>query len=329
MGPGRLVLLTTTHRVAAGLLSWPAWSALRDAERVVVEGADHDLLPALVDAGVETVVVENLPEALGALLDEAGAGASVLVAPHDAEETGRLLARELTARAAAGSAPQVEVLAGSYDLPGARLLDLVVVMDQLRSPGGCPWDAKQTHESLVRFLLEEAYETVEAIEGGDRDHLREELGDLLLQVVFHARLAEEDDDEPWSIDDVAGDIVDKLVRRHPHVFGDAEADTAEHVERNWEVLKAAEKQRGSAMDGVPLAQPALALAAKLFWRAEKAGVTVAVDPGAAAGEVTAESVGARLLALVAEARGAGVDPEAALRAAARDYATRVRSAESP
>jgi XTP/dITP diphosphohydrolase len=281
----------------------------------------------------------SLPAAVLSVLRRAAEGETVVLVPDDAEEAGRLLAGELTRRAAVGPVPEVEVLAGSYDLPGARLLDLVAVMDRLRSPGGCPWDAKQTHESLVRYLLEESYETVEAIETGDRDHLREELGDLLLQVVFHARIAEESAEMPWSVDDVAGDIVDKLVRRHPHVFSDDEAATAEHVERNWEVLKAAEKQRTSAVDGVPLAQPALSLAAKLMSRAEHAGVEVsaavprAAAPTPLAGDhaemAAAVEIGARLLALVAEARAAGVDAEAALRSAARDYAARVRAAELP
>ncbi len=215
---------------------------------------------------------------------------------------------------------ELEIVPGSYDVPGSRLIDLVAVMDRLRSPGGCPWDAEQTHATLVPFLLEEAYEAVDAVEGGDRDHLREELGDLLLQVAFHSRIAEEDSDDPWSIDDVAGDIVAKLVRRHPHVFSDTDAPTAAHVEANWEVIKAAEKGRSSAVEGVPLAQPALSLAAKLMSRAAKANV--AVDP------VESDDIGERLLVLVAEARAAGVDPETALRAAARRYAAAVRAAEA-
>jgi XTP/dITP diphosphohydrolase len=223
--------------------------------------------------------------------------------------------------AAAPTPPELEMLPGSYDLPGAALLDLVAVMDRLRSPGGCPWDAKQTHESLVTYLVEETYETIEAIETGDRDHLREELGDLLLQVVFHARIAGEDRESPWSIDDVAADIVAKLVRRHPHVFADVNAPTAEHVEANWEVLKAAEKGRESAVDGVPTGLPALALAAKLMSRAAKAGVPVSADPDDS-------SFGGRLLRLVAEAQAAGADAEAELRAAARRYADAVRAAES-
>ncbi len=172
--------------------------------------------------------------------------------------------------------PEVEVVHGSYDLPGARFLDLVALMDRLRSPGGCPWDGQQTHESLVTYLLEETYETIEAIEIGDDAHLREELGDLLLQVVFHSRIAEERSAEPWSVDDVAGGIVDKLVRRHPHVFGDGEAPDLETLDASWEQRKAAEKGRVSSMEGVPLALPALSLASKLLHRAEKAGVYVSV-----------------------------------------------------
>jgi len=203
---------------------------------------------------------------------------------------------------------------------GERLLDLVAVQDRLRSPGGCPWDAEQTHESLVRYLLEEAYECVEAIETGDRRHLREELGDLVLQVVFHSRIAAEHPDEPWSVDDVAGDIVDKLVRRHPHVFGTSTADTAADVEAGWERQKAAEKGRSSAVDGVPMALPALSLATKLVHRAEKNGVDVQVVEG--------DDLGARLMSLVVESRAAGLDAEAELRTAARRFVERVRAAEA-
>jgi XTP/dITP diphosphohydrolase len=199
---------------------------------------------------------------------------------------------------------------------GERLLELVAVQDRLRSPGGCPWDAAQTHQSLVPYLLEETYECVEAIETRDRAHLREELGDLLMQVVFHARIAAEDRTDPWSIDDVAGDIADKLVRRHPHVFGDVEANTPAEVEANWEQLKAAEKGRTSIVDGIPVAQPALALADALWRRAERAGVPAELLP-------RGDDIGAQLFRLVADARAAGVDPEAALRAAARDFRDRV------
>jgi XTP/dITP diphosphohydrolase len=206
-------------------------------------------------------------------------------------------------------------------MTGHRNLDRAVeIMDRLRSPGGCPWDAAQTHESLTRYLLEEAYEVIEALETGDLVLLREELGDLLLQVLFHARIAEE---EPggFSIEEVAGDLVDKLVRRHPHVFGGVEAGTAEELNEAWERHKIAEKARTSAVDGVPLAQPSLALAAKLVARAERAGIDVEPESGNAIGE--------RLFAVVCDAVASGVDPEAALRATARAYRERIQSAERP
>jgi XTP/dITP diphosphohydrolase len=209
---------------------------------------------------------------------------------------------------------------------GERFLDLVEVMDRLRSPGGCPWDAEQTHATLVKYLLEEAYETAEAIEDGDTQALREELGDVLLQVVFHARIAQED--EGFDVDDVAAGIAEKLIRRHPHVFAGAKADTAGDVEANWEALKATEKGRTSATDGVPLAQPALALAAALVGRAAKAGLDVPV-PGVidAPDVIDEDSIGDLLMAVVVLARSAKVDPEGALRAAARRYRGLVQAAE--
>jgi XTP/dITP diphosphohydrolase len=159
----------------------------------------------------------------------------------------------------------------AVEQPGWPLLDLVAVMDRLRSPGGCPWDREQTHASRAPYLLEETHETLEAIDSGDDAHLREELGDLLLQVVFHARIAAERPGDPWTIDDVAGGITEKLVRRHPHVFADAEAPTAAHVEQAWERLKAAEKQRASVLDGIPVSLPALAAAQKTVSRARRVG----------------------------------------------------------
>jgi XTP/dITP diphosphohydrolase len=204
---------------------------------------------------------------------------------------------------------------------GAALLDAVAVMDRLRSPGGCPWDAEQTHESLLQYLVEECYELYQAIEDGDRDAIREELGDVLLQVLFHARVAAEHDARPFTIDDVAGDLVAKLVGRHPHVFaGSEQIDTAERQERRWEELKRAEKQRGSSVDGVPLGQPAVALAAKLTSRTARAHLPTDLLPAGA-------SVGEQLFALAAKAKLAGVDPEAELRTAARRFADRVRAAE--
>jgi XTP/dITP diphosphohydrolase len=188
----------------------------------------------------------------------------------------------------------------------------VQVMDRLRSPGGCPWDAAQTHESLTRYLLEEAYEVIEAIETRDLGLLREELGDLLLQVLFHARLtAELPPGQAFGIDEVAGDLVDKLVRRHPHVFAGASAGSADELNETWERHKVSEKGRTSAVDGVPMNQPALALAAKLVSRAQRAGIG-APEPGP-------DEIGDRLLSVVVDAVTAGVDPEGALRRTARAY----------
>lgn len=214
---------------------------------------------------------------------------------------------------------------------GDRVTELVAVMDRLRSPGGCPWDARQTHASLVEYLVEEAYEVIEAIEAQDREALREELGDLLLQVVFHARIAAEDADDPWTIDDVADGIVAKLVRRHPHVFGDDTADSAEHVESRWHELKAAEKGRDSVTDGIPAALPGLMYAAKHLSRSsglevDVPGRSMATDTLAAfTGE---DELGEFLLGVVAEARARGWDAESAVRAATRAHAERIRSVEA-
>ena len=214
--------------------------------------------------------------------------------------------------------------------PSDRVRDLVAVMDRLRSPGGCPWDARQTHRSLVEYLVEEAYEVVEAIETGDRDHLREELGDLLLQVVFHARIAQEDPDDPWDIDDVADGIVRKLVRRHPHVFGEDSLQTPEHVEARWHELKAAEKGRASVTEGIPATLPALLLAGKLLSRSAALEVDVPEHATAESllGEMDDEAaLGDLLLAVSAVSRKRGWDPEAALREASRRHAERIRSVE--
>ena len=232
-------------------------------------------------------------------------------------------------RQKAGVAPELEMVQGSFDVPGARLLDVVAVMDQLRSPGGCPWDAEQSHASLAPYLLEESYETLEAIDAGNLDDLREELGDLLLQVAFHARVAEEHPDRPWSIDDVAAGLVAKLVRRHPHVFADADVATADEVEANWHRLKADEKGRSSAVDGVPLAQPSLALSAKLLSRASRAEVALEVDEPDLPDDLTDGQLGVILLGVVSAARRQGLDPEGALRRAALDLRRRIREAEAP
>ena len=209
---------------------------------------------------------------------------------------------------------------------GARLLELVAVMSRLRRE--CPWDAKQTHGTLAPHLLEESYEALEALESGDPDALREELGDVLLQVMFHAEVASErTDGTGYTIDDVAGGIAAKLVRRHPHVFGDVTVSGADEVKQNWDAIKAAEREAkngapGSVLDGVPFGQPALSLAAQLQRRAERAGV-----PSELADLDGAAGLGAELFALVARARAAGLDPELELRAAARAYRDQVQAWE--
>ncbi|GAA3061069.1 MazG family protein [Actinokineospora globicatena] len=211
--------------------------------------------------------------------------------------------------------------APTHRTPGAALIRAAQVMDTLRSPGGCPWDADQTHESLRQYLVEEAYELLDAIDDGDRPALREELGDVLLQVLFHARVASDDTADPFDIDDVATALVDKLVSRHPHVFADGPAVwDAETQQGRWDELKQQEKQRDSSVDGVAMGQPALALAAKLVHRAGKAGFPADLVP-------EGESVGERLFALAARARVDGRDPEHDLREVARGFADRVRSAE--
>lgn len=216
---------------------------------------------------------------------------------------------------------------------GARILELVEVMDRLRSPGGCPWDARQTHRSLVEYLVEEAYETLEAIEAEDNEGLREELGDLLLQVVFHARIAQENVDQPWDIDDVAGGIVDKLIRRHPHVFADTSASTAEQVEANWHALKAQEKGRSSVTEGIPEKLPALLRAAKVESRSASLADRIpepALSPAADAAISTLADegqFGELLLALVSAGRRNGWDAEAALRGAVRQRMAQIRSLE--
>jgi XTP/dITP diphosphohydrolase len=324
-----LIVLATSPRVAPGLLSWPAWQALRSAGMVLAPPG-HPQLPALDDAGIAYLVADEWdPELLSS--DEIAvwlpmSGDDPLVPPG------------------------ARLLHGSADLPGAHLIDLVATMNRLRAE--CPWDARQTHASLAPHLLEEAYEAVEAVESGDQRALREELGDVLMQPVFHARVAaERTDGTGYTIDEVADEIVTKLVRRHPHVFGDVTVSGADEVKRNWDQIKQeekrvrAEKDRAtaaddppSALDGVPFGQPALALAAQLQRRAARAGVPeelarLAGEPGPGQpgrpGESgrASEDIGAELFRLVANARELGLDPETELRAAARRYHDLVKAWE--
>ncbi|WP_326753125.1 nucleoside triphosphate pyrophosphohydrolase [Streptomyces hirsutus] len=311
---GRIVLLTTSHRVAPGLLSWSAWQILHAADKVLCADGAHPQLPYLREAGIP--VEEASPTAEDLVGACAGGRTVVVVATGEGEPA---LTDGLARLAGTGRVPmpELELLPASYDLPGARLLDLVQVMDRIRAE--CPWSSRQTHKGLAKYGIEEAYELVEAIEEGDRDELREELGDVLLQVVFHARIAEEHPEEPFSVDDVAGGIVAKLVHRHPHVFGDETATTPEEVKEHWLRTKAVEKRRASVTEGIPLGQPGLALAAKLASRVRTAGLDVPLP--------RAEGIGYELLGLAVRAEAEGADPEAALRAAARAYRDAIRAAE--
>jgi MazG family protein len=217
---------------------------------------------------------------------------------------------------------------------GRWLLDLVKVMARLRAPGGCPWDREQTHRTLARHLLEETHELLDAIDGGDPEAIRDELGDLLLQVVFHAQIAA--DEERWDVDDVARRLVEKLVHRHPHVFGDVEVSGADEVLTNWEKLKADEAgARGGVDEEIPATLPALARAAKVQrraagWGAEWPTASAAIEALGAEAAALADNgsddvearVGELLFAAVAAARKLGVDAEGALRRATRHFADR-------
>lgn len=208
--------------------------------------------------------------------------------------------------------------------PLPRVEELVAVLGYLRAPGRCAWDREQTHRSLVQYLVEETYELVDAIEAGDDAELIEELGDVLYQVIFHSDIAAEEG--RFTLEDVAAHMTAKMVGRHPHVFGDVVAETAEAVTANWDQIKKAEKPgRASVLDGIPQAMPSLALAAKLLGRAEKVGLEPVAVP--AVPETEAE-LGDELLATVVAARAQGLDAERALRDALRRLQDDIRAAEA-
>ena len=215
-----------------------------------------------------------------------------------------------------------------------KLDELIAVAHQLRAPGGCPWDAEQTHESLTKYLLEETYELIEALESGNREEILEELGDVLYQVIFHADLAATGSlGEPFDIETVAVVSAEKMKGRHPHVFGNEEelvkfaANTGDEVMVNWDDHKKKEKpHRQSILDGIPQAMPALALADKVIGKAEKIGLLDADAPGPFSVTNEAE-LGAILLAMVSSARSAGFDPERALRGAVRELQVEIREVE--
>jgi XTP/dITP diphosphohydrolase len=334
--PTRIVLLVTSPRLPAGLLSATAWDLLR--AHPVLTGSEGPQVDALRAAGSAVTVLTpvgagatasgEVPAWVGALVAAAADHAVVvwLAGPDGDPDLARQLGLRLVREPGLA---ELELVYGSWDPPGARLLDAVAVTDRLRSPGGDPWKREQTHHSLARFLLEEAYEAYDAIEAHDLAALREEIGDVLLQVLLHARIAEElPEDQRWTIDDVAGDFVEKMIRRNPHVFAGVRVADVDEIIDNWEQIKRAEKTRDSALDGIAMSQPALALAAKVLARADRAGLPVPPPAVPAAIDATdAEALGRALLGVVAAARSAGVDAEAALRRAVLAHAEALRAGE--
>ena len=211
---------------------------------------------------------------------------------------------------------------------------LIELMSILRSKDGCAWDNEQTHQSLIEYLLEESFEFAEAVESGDRQAIREELGDVLLQVVFHSQIAQEDKLDPFNIDDVANVITNKLVKRHPHIFGDSGELSKEQVEANWEQIKQKEKGRTSITDGVPVAMPALMHADKLITRVKSVDEKIAQVKKSPRVENLAqellgeEEVGQFLLSFVAMCNEKGIDSESALRKAISKYREDINKSEN-
>ena len=295
-----IALLVTVSPRLPGLLGPAGWRSVSSAPLVLALPGAAATAAALREAGQPVTDVADPAAAVTA----AGPVAGTVLLGTPAE----------TAGLEAG--PRVE---GAPEPPGAALLEAVAVMDRLRSPGGCPWDAEQTHASLRGYLLEEAHEAYDAIVDDDATAMREELGDVLLQVLFHARVsAEEAPDRRFDVDDVAGDLVAKLVRRHPHVFGDAGARDVAAVERGWDEIKKQEKQRRSPTEGVSTSQPATSWGAALARRAARAGLPT--PPAGTLTDDSPEALGERLLGVVVAAEQRGWDVEDALRAAVSRYA---------
>jgi XTP/dITP diphosphohydrolase len=357
----RVVLVASSPRLPL-LFPPQTWRALDAARPVLVLDRDHPSLPALdvaevpwevlapaadtgpagrdlllVGQGLDVEAVALARRQADALLDLArrDGSATLLLPPVN---DGPLV--QLVADRAARSHVEVEAVYPVGEPKGSALLDLVATETRLRGPGGCPWDHEQTHASLARHLVEEAYEVLDAIEEGTPEHLREELGDLLLQVVFHAQMAEDAGD--FDIDGVARAITEKLVRRHPHVFGELRVASAGEVVRNWETIKRDEEGRTDPMAGIPAALPALQLAAELQKRAAGDGFAWPSVQGPVA-KVREEldevvdatepehlewEVGDLLFAVVALAGANGVEPEAALRRAARRFRARFVAARA-
>jgi XTP/dITP diphosphohydrolase len=349
---GPSVALVETSELLPGLLPFPAWDVLGTAERIWVRDAEaHPFAVHLDLAGLDLETLAPAPLARGDLdltrpgrpEDRRLAKALVQLAVQE----GRVVYLlgpddDRLALALAGMAAEhdleIELVLLAQQPPGTELLRLVEVMQRLRDPAhGCPWDLEQDHHSLLRYLVEETYELVAAVEEGDDHDLEEELGDVLLQIVFHARIAQ--DRGAFTIDDVARAIAAKLVRRHPHVFADGDAATAEEVQTRWDELKAVEKGREGPFDGVPVAAPGLELLTTLQRKAAKRGLLVDTDTtslravteaaDAASSAPPAERISAigRLLdAVVGLARELEVDAETAARATARRRRARTEAA---
>jgi MazG family protein len=345
----RLVLIDTVDQLP-GLLPLHAWSALSTTDLILIGDAAHPLAAHFDNAELryEVVAEPTEPEALTRrellsgvdplqrarvtwIVDRARAAGAVayVYGAADTEAFTRALGFE-----AARNEMEVEVVYFGIAPKGVELLELVQVEERLRGPQGCPWDREQNHESLARYAVEEVYELCEAIASGSADDVREELGDVLLQVVFHAQIAE--DEGTFDIAAVARGIVDKLVRRHPHVFGDVRVDDAASVMRNWDELKAAEKpDRQGPFGGIPMGQAALPLTAAVHDRAAKLGFdwpsaaaalenvreTVAKLTDATGAQASHE-IGDLLAAVVSLARHLDVDPELALRASTARFRER-------
>jgi tetrapyrrole methylase family protein/MazG family protein len=355
----RVVLVASSPRFPL-LFPPQTWRALDAARPVYLLDREHPSLPALevgeipwellpvaedtgpagrdlllVGQGLDPEVVAAARRQADALLAIAkrDGSATILLPPVN---DGPLV--QMISDRAARQHIEVEAVYPLGEPKGSALLDLVATETRLRGPGGCPWDHEQTHASLARHLVEEAYEVLDAIEedaaGAGSDHLREELGDLLLQVVFHAQISE--DAGEFDVDAIARAITEKLIRRHPHVFGEVQVGSAREVLRNWEAIKRDEEGRTDPLAGIPSALPALQLAAKLQKRvADTEFAWPERDrPAAKVGEVLQEldevaetsdpdrlerAVGDLLFAVVALARERGVEPEAALRRAARRF----------
>lgn len=272
----KLSVVVTSPRIPGGALTPAAWRIVEAADTVAAPDLDAPVARALLSAGV---TVRLLPASTAADLLGLAADATVvwLAGGEDDERLTTSLAENVVRRAESGQpGPDVEVVVGSFDPVGARLLDAVDVMDVLRRE--CPWDQQQTHTSLLPYLVEETYEVVEAVEAGTPGELRDELGDVLLQVLFHARVAADAGSAGFTIDDVAATLVDKLVRRHPHVFADVTVADAAGVEANWDAIKRAERSEASATERAPLGVRAFRRRAHVAMLAVRATEARALPP---------------------------------------------------